>query len=419
MSMKPLVLPALRGAFGDWIYYSCVMELSEVASRVNYAQEIHPDEALSQLIQRSLEGTRARYIASYLSSNPERFFNSLVLATYGGNPDWLELGNFRSTKKPELLDEIRERAGDAVGFLALSGKEKIFAIDGQHRLAGIKQALKDGVGVSSDQVPVILVGHKKTAEGLRRTRRLFTTLNKTAVPVAKKDIIALDEDDVMAITCRRLVETNPSFKSPKIAVISSQSIPAGNRECLTTIANLYDILKLIFSTEGGRRTDRHLRFNRPSDERLDEYYGLATDYFDALGDTFKPVADLMSATQPSRVTPKHRTDSGGHILFRPIGLDIVTRAAIALARAREISLVRAVKLLKRLPTQLDEPPYAGVIWDVERNRIIGRGKALARDLVLHMVGVTEDEDRLLQRYQEALMEDNDVDELELPARVVT
>lgn len=32
-----------------------------------------------------------------------------------------------------------------------------------------------------------------------RTHRLFTTLNKSAKPVAKADIIALDEDDTMAI----------------------------------------------------------------------------------------------------------------------------------------------------------------------------------------------------------------------------
>jgi DNA sulfur modification protein DndB len=191
---KPLIIPALRGAFGDWIYYSCVMDMSEVGARVNYAHEIHPDEALSQLIQRSLEGTRARHIASYLTSTPERFFNSLVLATYGGNPDWLELGNFRSPKKPELVEEIRQSDVDALGFLALSGKERIFAIDGQHRLAGIKQALKENAELGDEKVPVILVGHRKDAGGLRRTRRLFTTLNKTAVPVAKRDIIALDED---------------------------------------------------------------------------------------------------------------------------------------------------------------------------------------------------------------------------------
>jgi hypothetical protein len=68
----PLIVPALRGSFGDWIYYSCVMELSEIGARVDYAREIHPD------------------------------FNSLVLATYGGR--------LRSPRRPALAEEIRERA---------------------------------------------------------------------------------------------------------------------------------------------------------------------------------------------------------------------------------------------------------------------------------------------------------------------
>ncbi|MCK1397021.1 MULTISPECIES: DGQHR domain-containing protein [unclassified Bradyrhizobium] len=418
MKNDPLIVPALRGAFGDWIYYSCVMEVSDVGARVNYAHEIHPDEALSQLIQRSLEGTRARHIASYLASTQERFFNSLVLATYGGKPDWLEIGNFKSPANPGLVGEIPPRATDALGFLALTGKEKIFAIDGQHRLAGIKQAMKDNVDLAGEQVSVILVGHKKDAAGLQRTRRLFTTLNKTAVPVAKRDIIALDEDDVMAITCRRLVETNSSFRSPKIAVISSQAIPAGNKECLTTIANLYDILKLVFSNQDGSRTDRHLRFNRPSEERLDQYYKSATDYFAALGKTFKPVTELLSSTQPSKVAPKYRTELGGHLLFRPIGLEIVTRAAIKLARDQKLSLPHAAAKLKKLPVELDAEPYVGVIWDAQRRRIIGTGKALARDLVMYMVGVDTDEEKLLDRYRSAVSDGSDWSEVELPLKVV-
>ena len=41
--------------------------------------------------------------------------------------------------------------------------------------------------------------------------RLFTTLNKTARPVSKNAVIALDEDDVMAICVRRLIEDSRFF----------------------------------------------------------------------------------------------------------------------------------------------------------------------------------------------------------------
>jgi DNA sulfur modification protein DndB len=398
MKHTPLVLPALRGAIGDWIYYSCLMPVSEIGTRVNYADEIHPEKTLSQLIQRSLEGPRARHIAEYLTSSKERFFNSLVLATYGGSPDWLEVGNFRSTTSPDIVKLIPQGATDSLGFLSLSGSEKIFAIDGQHRLAGIKRAIKDGLTITEEQVPVILVGHKKDLAGMQRTRRLFTTLNKTAVPVRKRDIIALDEDDVMAITARRLVETNPAFRDPKIAVISSQSIPASDRACLTTISSLYDTLKLLFMFETKQRIDRTLRFNRPPDDRLEQYYNLATEYFSALGKTFKPVGDLFATKDATTITQIQRGPHGGHLVFRPVGLDIVTRTAVELARTRGIKLPDAVDLLKNLPTDLTAAPYCNVLWDPNRHTMIPRGKTLANNLVKYMAGLTVDEDELKAEY---------------------
>jgi DNA sulfur modification protein DndB len=407
MKQEPLLMPALRGSFGDWIYYTCLMPISEVGARVQYAEEIHPNKALSELIQRSLEGPRARQIAEYLSSTKERFFNSLVLATYGGNPEWLEIGDFKSATRPDILRQVSESAMDTVGFLRLTGTEKIFAVDGQHRLAGIKKWLEDTTERRSEMVSVLLVGHKKSARGLERTRRLFTTLNKTAVPVRKRDIIALDEDDAMAIIARRLVETNPSFEDPKIAVIVSQNIPVTNRESLTTISSLYDILKLLFMyVKGhlfthvkGQRSDYTLRFSRPSDEQLSYFEQVATSYFEALGRHFKPVGDVFKSKQPARVTEKFRGPHGGHLLFRPIGLEIFTRTVIDLAAQMETDFPGAVGLLRSMPMELDEDPYLGVLWDPNRQFIIPQGKTLARDLLRFIAGLPVDESELHKRYR--------------------
>src|SRR5207248_1544309 len=85
-------MPALRGRFGDWAFYSVLMTLDQVAHHVRYAEEIHetPRTNLSRLIQRELNTGRSREIADYLRQNPDRFFNSLVLAIYGGDPAWHE-----------------------------------------------------------------------------------------------------------------------------------------------------------------------------------------------------------------------------------------------------------------------------------------------------------------------------------------
>ena len=51
---REIVLPALRGVMGDWVYYCCLMNLGELSSRVQYAEEIHNNKALSDMIQRQL-----------------------------------------------------------------------------------------------------------------------------------------------------------------------------------------------------------------------------------------------------------------------------------------------------------------------------------------------------------------------------
>ncbi|MEN3148471.1 DNA sulfur modification protein DndB [Neorhizobium sp. IRAMC:178] len=418
MNDEPLILPSLRGSFGSWIFYSCLIPIAEVGARVKFAEDIHPDKALSRLIQRSLEGPRARQIAQYLSGNDDRFFNSLVLATYGGKPEWLEVGNFRSEKNASIVEKISQQALDTLGFLSLNGKEKLFAVDGQHRLAGIKQALEDNLELGQDLLPVILVGHKKTAAGLQRTRRLFTTLNKTAVPVKKSDIIALDEDDVMAIVSRQLVENEPSFRDPKIAVIASPNIPSGNRVCLATISTLYEVLRLLFVHVTQSKTDRKLRFNRPSDERLIYFRKVAVDYFRALADAFPPVKDLFDANDPGLVTPNYRHAEGGHILFRKIGLEMFTRTAIELSKAKKVSLVSAVALMKHLPTELDGEPYRNVVWSPASHTMRVSNKSVSHDVLRYMLDLNVDEAALVERYRVASGAEKDDPSIQLPKKIV-
>ncbi|HET9637665.1 MAG TPA: hypothetical protein VFP12_00490 [Allosphingosinicella sp.] len=71
--MKRHYLPALRGLFGDWAFYSCLMSLRSVAERIQFAAQIHKSKALSDLIQRELKEGRAKEISDYLTMNPTAF----------------------------------------------------------------------------------------------------------------------------------------------------------------------------------------------------------------------------------------------------------------------------------------------------------------------------------------------------------
>jgi len=416
--LREIALPALRGVMGNWVYYSCLMDLGELAARVHYAEEIHNNEALSDMIQRHLKRGRSAQIAEYLKAQPERFFNSLVVATYRGQPNWHALSNVHSKAKTDELKLLSEETVASVGFLTLRGDEKLFALDGQHRLAGIKKAIKDGLDSDPyDEVSVIFVAHQDTKRGLERTRRLFTTLNKTARPVSKGDIIALDEDDVMAICVRRLIEDTDLFSGKRIAFVASNNMPVTNLSSLTTIGNLYDVLTILFTNAKSdlKKTKADLQRVRPSDETLDAYFAYAKELFIQLRKHFRELDEFFSAKDTEQVVKKYRGSHGGNALFRPIGLEIFTRIIARLTK--DMSLAQAVKIAARLPRGLDEEPFERLMWDPNKKTILNGHKVTLREVLLYMLGRNAknySEATLLERYRRESGNEN----AELPGRIV-
>lgn len=236
-----LKLPCLRGRMGDWYYYVSLMKFNEVANRTSMVPDIHKNEELSRWIQREVSD-RSEDIVSYLLEQDQRFFNAIIFGIYGGKPQWQELDFDKKVR--QLSEEERTYFGQTFGILSLNGDEEIFAIDGQHRTKAIKEAIKKNRDLEPEEVTVIFLAHKKTADGEIRTRRLFSTLNRYAVPVTPSEIIALDEEDNCAILTRRLMEDSPLFKN-KIIFSKNRSLNPKNSGAFTNIILLYDIITIL------------------------------------------------------------------------------------------------------------------------------------------------------------------------------
>ena len=244
--MKKLYLPSLRGIMGDWVYYPTLMKLKDVAERVTIAEEIYQSKTLSEMVQRVIKRKRGKEIKEYLLKQQQRFFNSLIVAVYEGDPSWYDITRIESNN-PLDTENIPEDVVAGVGILSLNGEEKLFTLDGQHRLIGIKEAIAENPQLGEDELSIILIAHRTDLEGMERSRRLFTTLNKNAARVSKGEMIALNEDDTMAITARRLVMENPMFTGDRILSNTTNNVPPSNQTCLTTIGNLYDLLEILFT----------------------------------------------------------------------------------------------------------------------------------------------------------------------------
>jgi DNA sulfur modification protein DndB len=367
-----LIIPALRCSMGSWVYYAAAMRLGDVAARVRLAEAIHESKSINELIQRALD-KRASDIGDYLlNQRKERFFNAIVVGVYGGEPEWLDL---RVEENPILAPaDIPEYVTESLGILRLSGSEQLFALDGQHRVVGIREALGRDAKLSAEQIIALFVAHEKSKSGLERTRRLFTTLNRYAKPVNKRDLIALDEDDIVAIVTRKLVDTYPLFLN-KISIKHTKSMPASAVEQFTSIVALYDALDIYLRSKSDSTTREWTRFKRfrKADATIQDYYDAAAQLFEVIGRHFNEVGEMRREPPRSNVAGKYRTRNGGHLLFRPIGLSILVRTVVSLTSEGK-TLTTAVRAISRVPMELDADPWLGLLWDPQNQRMIVRSE---------------------------------------------
>ena len=413
----PLMVPALKAFMGSWVYYIGFMKMQDIAERISIIGDIHSSTKLQEFLQRQLSD-RSEDITDYLLNQEQRFFNSLVIGTYGGKPEWLELGiKAKNAEEEELLLDLEGK----LGFLKLSGSETLFAIDGQHRIAGIKGAIEQKVEMGNEEVSVIFVAgviqdqRMKDPQGFERTRRLFTTLNRYAKPVNKKDIIALDEDDVIAIITRKLLDEYPLFKD-KVSSKGTNSIPRSDKISLTTIINLYDIINIYLEASVNK-----LQFGkrkRPSDDDIDRLYMIVSKLWDQLVETFSPFQELCASSPEEKVAGKYRYIDGGSILFRPIGLKMIIITTVDLCN-EGLSLADSLDRFKEIEMSLSEEPWSGLIWNSSSKRMIasGENQKAARLVLLYSVGgdlekVGSDIEKL--KIEVAGLTNRDVQNIKLP-----
>ncbi len=382
-TLPALTLPALRARMGDRVYYIACMRLGDLRDRVSEVSMIHKSETLSTLIQRAIQKGHATNIASYLirPNNDERFFNALVIGVYGGSPEWYELAVRGNMEHPEGPGEDLE---GIVGYLRLDGTERLFAIDGQHRVVGIKQALEKRGDLAKDEVSVLFVGHKETEEGRQRTRRLFTTLNKYAKQVSPMEKIALDEDDAIAITVRRLIEEYPLLKD-RLSLAKTRSLSTSDTRSLTTVETLYNAMDFYLKPKVARGWPDYLR-KRPSDTELDAFYQRATELWEAIKRHCPELRTFAEAENLEAASAPYRNKDGGHLLFRPIGLDIIFRT-IRYRADEGLSVEAAVTAVFGVPMALSDDLWNQVLWSPTLGRMVNSpSKTVATALMLKHSG---------------------------------
>jgi len=378
-------LPAIRAKIGDWNYYITTLTFEQVAQNVSVVDdELHKSESLKEMIQRSITHNYLS-IKNYILNQPELFFNSLVLAVYDDYPDWREI---------EIKYDDFETY--QMGILDFSNQHKIFPVDGQHRVEGIKAALEENPALKNQNIGAIFIGHKNDTHGMRKTRRLFSTLNRYAKPVTMDDIIALDEDDAVAIICRDLLEEHSLFTGRRVTKSRNKAIQDSDKDSFTSIITLYEcsleLLKLFRSILKNERPNpardkkslKEFQKFRPDEEELKEYKLYCFGFWNEFVSNFQPIQDFLNTTTEKPALNFRNSEMGGNLLFRPVGLSPFVKACIEIHKRSALSFSVIFGKFNTINFSINENPWKQVLWSTYNKTMIMGNQQLTTMLLIYL-----------------------------------
>jgi len=139
--------------------------------------------------------------------------------------------------------------------------------------------------------------------------------------------------------------------------------------------------------------------------------------FECLHESFPDLATYLDA-QPDEVEGRAlRSGQGGHLIFRPIGLEIVADSYCFLKKERQLGKDEICELFSALPIDLSRDPYVGLLWNPRKQTILSKSKAIGKRIVRYMLGSNANEETLLSDYIRVLEGVEAPEKRDLPQRI--
>ena len=407
MSNKTYI-PAFEADVGDWKYYICKMKYAEVDRSVRFAHELGGNRDLSTLIQRGLSD-RTRDIARYLLESEHRFLGSLIVAAWGGMPEYTPL-------QMEDANSLLMGLDQGFGVLTFDGTHSFFALDGQHRLRAIKDAVAADPELGSEDICVLLVLHHDTEAGRERTQRLFTNINRNAKATTSAENIALDVDDACAIITRRLLTDHPFLSDDgRVRVFSrapaddgtfrlaTKTIPKTDPRAWTSMTVLYELVKALAFDMDASVADQTAR---PDDETLAIAYESVVSRIDNLMSACGDIRSRLDKASNAKQLRIPKAEGGeSHPMMRPLVQQAVARVSCDLVAGERLTWDEALTELSVISWQMDEPPWVSV-FNVPTGRMItgkDHSDLLYKLLQIHLRPVSVEEIRRARRTYKDLL----------------
>jgi DNA sulfur modification protein DndB len=407
-------IPAIRGVIGKTVYYQANIPARDLVAIAIPASEMSNwgNSTMSEKIQREVSLSRVKEeLMPYLAYSRDRFYGSLIITVM--EPDHFEFEAL-SDVVPKM-PAAYESSAQAVGFLTIAGGDLV-ALDGQHRLVGLRELITnpgsyagDAVQeIGNDNVCVMFIRH----ESLESTRRIFNKVNRHARPTTPTDNIVTSEDDGYALVTRWLTEQDPpsGMRNPPLPPLNwvdkngddiyewtKHNLTATSPK-LTTLHTVYQTVIAILSANGVTKFSEKQLINRPDLADLRQAYRWSADWWNAVLEGL--TAFRWIRTNPEDIPAMRQRAKKHSLLLRPA-------AQIALFRGLGLTfqlgrdLEDAIKSCNKIPWSMSNILWRNILVS-ESHRMLTRqhnfslgGRVIAYHLAAHLMDA--DSRYLLQR----------------------
>jgi DGQHR domain-containing protein len=435
----------------DWVGKEIKMgsEMPFMQSHLDEKGRLKVDESIAESVkQRAPDWRRQPAIAAYLAHDKRRKFGTIVAVM---NPSWVDEPNSPvwgpGDPEPRALKSAYHFTPlDAKGQIGMLDLDDvlIYALDGQHRVMGIKglqdiQSLgllqfknQDGTvkreaaikkedfldsfkldvadfqGLLSESItvellPAVLAGETRS-ESSQRIRSVFITINAYAQSTQKGETILLDESDGFAIVARKAGTLHQLLKGDRVNWKTS-TLPQRTRwyttlDTLKSMATDYlsEVTPELVETWKPKFGKGQVPI-RPAEEEVESARQTFFSFLDHLREL--PVFRGLEGGDDLDIVrqfPDGQASGKGHLLVRPIGQMILSRAVGGLVR-EGLSLEAIFEKLGNWDAKdgfaqhTPQSLWYGITYDPAGKMNTRTNETMAARLLAYMVNGAAEEDR--------------------------
>ena len=417
-----ILVAAMKGKFGSTEYFLTSMKAQELVGKVVIPSEMEgwKDMTLEEREQRDINYTRViSKIVPYLVTDKDRFFGAVIVTAKGLDPDvaFEHISEVATKGVPRLY----QSQAINMGFLTIDGGVQLIPLDGQHRLKALEFAIsgknhkeremadvKPDASLANEDVSVILIPYEQ-----RKSRKIFTKVNRYAKPTTTGQNLVTDDDDVIAVLSRDIAN-NPSIIGGRLVKYKSNTLNDKDGY-FTTLPNLAECNEAILHAYSPEQEKiNREQVTEPKKVRLykmkvEEVWKFLVEHIELFGDLLEDKGDGGD--------PKRQEIRRNFLLGKPAPQECLVKVFVRLTvPPTNLSQEQAAKKLNSVDWRIRAD-----CWDrlfiTGGKTIITKNRPLVTDVLCCQLGEKLSDAKkaeVLQKYRELFPADKQKDITELP-----